>query len=100
MPLKKVCAIHHVSVLPPSKIFEEPDDINEPPKIPETLQIHKVKRSYNLQGIPLLEFSKLLNEELPYHTHYYSKPTNPDVCGDRESNVDENTCGYCFKKWG
>ena len=86
--------------LPLSKILEEPDDINEAPKIPETLQIHKVKRSCNLQGIPLIEFFKLSNEELPYHTHYYGKPTDLDLCGHRESNVNENKCGYCLTKWG
>ena len=85
--------------LPLSKILKESDDINEAPKTPETLQIPKVKRSCNLQGIPLIEFFKLSNEELPYHTHYYGKPTDPDVCGHRESNVDENTCGY-FSKSG
>ena len=53
-----------------------------------------------LQGIPLIEFFKLSNEELPYHTHYYDKPADPDVCGHRELNVDENTCEYCFKRWG
>ena len=73
--------------LPLSEILEEPDDIDEVPKIPET------------QGNPLTEFFKLRNEELLYHTHYYGKPTDPDVCGHRELNVDENTCGYCFKKW-
>ena len=71
--------------LPLSKILEEPDDINEAPKIPETLQIRKVKRSYNLQGIPLIEFFKLSNEEIPYHTHYCDKPTDQEVCGHHES---------------
>ena len=86
--------------LPLSKILEEPDDINEAPKIPETLQIHKIKRGYNLQGVSLMEFFKLSNEELLCHTHYYDKPTDPDLCSHRESNVDENTRGYCFRKWG
>ena len=86
--------------LPLSEILEEPGDINEVPKIPETPQIHKVKRSYNLQGIPVIEFFKLSNEELPYHTHYYGKPTDPDMCGHRGSNVDQTKCGHCFKKWG
>ena len=83
-----------------SQIFEEPDDIIEALKIPETLQIHKIKRSYNLQGISLIEFFKLSNGKLPYHTHYYGKRTDLDVFSHHELNVDENTCRYCFKRWG
>ena len=68
-------------------------------KIPENLQIHKIKRSFNLQGVPLIEFYKLSNGKLPYHTHYYGKQTDPDVFSHHELNVDENTCRYCFRRW-
>ena len=69
--------------LPLSEILKEPDNINVAPKIPETLGICKVKRSYNLQGIPLIEFFKCSDKELPSYPDYYSKPTLPDVCRHR-----------------
>ena len=56
--------------LPIAEMLEEPHDIDNSPKIPETLQIHKLKRSFNLQGIPLMEFSKMSNEDACF-TQYY-----------------------------
>ena len=74
-------------------MLEEPHDIDNSPKIPETLQIHKLKRNFNLQGIPLMEFSKMSNEDACF-TQYYG-----DVCGHKKADIDESTCGYCLEKW-
>ena len=79
--------------LPIAEMLEEPHDIDNSPKIPETLDIHKVKRSFNLQGIPLMEFSKMSNEDACF-TQYYG-----DVCGHKKADIDESTCGYCLEKW-
>lgn len=81
--------------MPISEILEEPHDIEESPKIPETLQVHKAKRAFNRQGVPLMEFYKLSNEENCLYTQYYG-----DVCGHKDKGVDENTCGHCHCSWG
>ena len=80
--------------LPIAEMLEEPHDIENSPKIPETLQIHKVKCSFSAQGTPFIEFSKMSNED-PCFTQYYG-----DVCGHKKANTDENTCGHCMEKWG
>ena len=76
------------------EMLEEPADIEASPKIPDTLQIHKLKRKFNQRGVAYIEFSKLSIDE-PYFTQYYQA-----VCGHKEHiSIDENTCGQCLVKY-
>ena len=51
--------------LPESEMLKEPNEIENAPVVPETLQIHKVTRKFNSQGVPCIEFYKLSNESNP-----------------------------------
>ena len=86
--------------LPLSEILEEPDNINQAPKIPETLQNTQGEKQQQPVWNPINRILNLPNEELPYHTCYYGKPVDSDVYGHRKSNADEKTCDHYFKKYG
>ena len=60
--------------LPISEMLKEPVDIENAPKIPETLKVHKVQRSFDRNSVPVLKFSKLSNE-IPFFSQYYSRET-------------------------
>ena len=51
--------------LPESELLKAPNEIEDAPVVPETLQIHKVTRKFNSQGVPCTEFYKLSNESNP-----------------------------------
>ena len=46
--------------MPESEMLQEPNEIENVPVVPETLQIHKVARKFNLQGVACIEFYSLL----------------------------------------
>ena len=60
--------------LPISEILKEPVDIEDAPKIPETLKVHKVQRRFDRNSVPVLKFSKSSNE-IPFFRQYYSRET-------------------------
>ena len=54
-----------VIYLPESEMLKEPNEIENAPVVPETLQIHKVTRKFNSQRVPCIELYKLSNESNP-----------------------------------
>ena len=78
----------------------EPSFVRCAPYIKGTLNIHGVKRSFDAQGICYLEFFKLSSGEECFHRQYYPKGGDL-VCDHVKSHeIDENTCGLCFKLYG
>ena len=59
--------------LPQNDLLTEPDDIEEAPKIPETLSIHKVVQGLNEDGICYFKFYFLSKDSEPFFTQYYRK---------------------------
>ena len=43
------------------------DDIDSAPKITSTLEVHQVKRRFNVDGEYKLEFFKVASVSLPFH---------------------------------
>ena len=94
---QKITAITTI-YLPQEEVFEEPDEIKFAPKIPETLQVHKIIRRISKEKIPYLEFYKLASDQEPFFTQYYRKDGDPVVCGHGDNDSDENHCGLCGKE--
>lgn len=77
--------------LPAAEVMAEPVGIDLAPKIPETLQVHMVRRLFNDQKVPYLEFSKTASDTDPYFTQFYGE----GACGHPENGTNDNHCGYC-----
>ena len=54
--------------LPANEVMTEPDGTDLAPKIPETLQVHMLKRLFNDQKVPYIEFFKTASDTEPYFT--------------------------------
>ena len=50
-----------------NEIMAEPQDIETSPKIPRTLKVHKVLRTYNEDSVCNMEFYELADETDPFH---------------------------------
>ena len=84
--------------LPLQNVLEEPDGIESAQKIPSTLQVHRVVRNFNDDGVCKLKFYRVANDDLPFHEQFYRKPGDPEVC-DHEllplSYNQDSTCAKC-----
>ena len=68
-----------------SEIMAEPQDIETSPKIPRTLKVHKVLRTYHDDNVCKMEFYKLADEADPFHLQWYRKESDPEVCGRKRA---------------
>ena len=64
-----------------NEIMAETEDIETSPKIPRTLKVHKVLRTYHEDNICKMEFYKLAEEKDPFNIQWYCKEVDPKVCG-------------------
>ena len=102
--LKKIKIINGISCLylAESEIMAEPQDIETSPKIPRTLKIHKVLRTYNEDNVCKMKFYELADETDAFHIQWYHKEGNPEVYGHNQLplsyEIDE-TCGYCKERY-
>ena len=64
-------------------LLRQPDDINQSPSIPPTLQIHKFVRSSTAEGGTVIDFYFFSNGKEPCHTQSYS----------------ESKCGHVERKY-
>ena len=80
------------------ELLTEPDNIENAPKIPETLSIHKVKRSFNEDNVCFIDFFRVTNDDDPFFTQFYRKDEDSEVCGHENLpllfDVDQ-TCAFC-----
>ena len=81
--------------LPVEDVLVEPDDIEVSPKIPETLQVHLVKRHFDQRNVPYLEFFKMATDTKPFFTQFYED----GACGHQKIGADDNHCGYCLGEY-
>ena len=69
------------------------------PKIPETLSIHKVTRRFNEDNVCFIDFFRVANDDDPFFTQFYRKDDDPEVYGHENLpslfDVDET---YAFSK--
>ena len=80
------------SLYPPSEdVLVEPGDIEVSPKIHETLKVHIVKRFFDQQNVPYLQFFKMAI----YAKQFYEE----GACGHQKITADDNHCGLCLKEY-
>ena len=86
--------------IPINGLLTEPDNIDNASKIPETLSIHKVTRSFNEDNICVIDFFRVANDDDPFFT--YRKDDDPEVCGHEDLpllfDVDQ-ICAFCKAKY-
>ena len=81
-----------------NEIMTEPHNIEMSPKIPRTLKVHKVLRTYNENNVCKMEFYELADETDPFHIQWYRKESDPEVCGYNQLPLSyeiDQTYGYC-----
>ena len=80
------------------ELLTEPDNIENAPKIPETLSIQKVKRSFSEDNVCFIDFFGVTNDDDPFFTQFYRKDDDSEVCGHENLpllfDVDQ-TCVFC-----
>ena len=76
----------------------KPSFVKNAPAIKGTLDVHTIKRNYNLENVCFLAFYYLPDDKEPFHTQYYPR-LNTLVCDhERESDeVNENICSHYQK---
>ena len=84
-----------------NEIMAELQDIETSPKIPRTLKVHKVLRTYN-EDVCKIEFYELADETDPFHIQWYRKEGEPEVCGHYQLPLSyeiDQKCGYCKERY-
>ena len=85
-----------------NEIMAEPQDIETLTKIPRTLKVHKVLRTYNEGNVRKMEFYELADETDPFHIQWYCKEDDPEVRGHNQlllSYEIDQMCGYCKERY-
>ena len=83
-------------------IVAESQDIKTSPKIPKALKVHKVLRNYNEENVCKMEFYELAAETKPFHSQWYSKDGDPEVCEHNQlplSHEIDQTYAYCKERY-
>ena len=80
----------------PKDIFEEPTCTENVPYIRGTLDVQKVKRKRNDQGVIFLELYCLSFDEKPFYTHFYRKSSDPIICGHDSYEGNPDRCPHCL----
>ena len=87
--------------MPVNELLTEPDNIENVPKVSETLSIHKVT-SFNEDSICFIDFFCVANDDDPFFIQFYWKGDDPEVCGHEDLpllfDVDQ-TCAFCKSKY-
>ena len=85
-----------------NEIMAEPQHIETSPKIPQTLKVHNVLRTYNEDNVCKIEFYELADETDPFHIQWYRKEGDPEVCGHNQLPLSceiDQMCGYCKERY-
>ena len=84
-----------------NEIMAEPQDIETSPKIPRTLKVHTVLRTYNEDNVRKMEFYELADETDPFHIQWYRNEGDPEAYGQNQLPLSyeiDRTCGYCKER--
>ena len=71
-------------------------------KIPRTLKVHKVLRTYNEDNVCKMEFYVLADKTDPFRIQWYHKDGDPEVCRHNQLPLSyeiDQTCGYCKARY-
>ena len=78
----------------------EPDDINQSPSVPPTIQIHKLVWSSTAEGGTIIDFYFFSNGKEPSHTQSYLERKCGHVEREYESlALFRSLCAYYIKKY-
>ena len=83
-----------------SESIREPKDIEYAKKIAGTLKVHKLERKVNANGNLYIDFSKIANDDKPFHVQWYGEENNI-FCGHNKSSNSDDQCANvmgCIKK--
>ena len=64
----------------------------------QSLEEHKVLRTYNEDYLCKIEFYKLADKTDPFHIQWYRKKGDSKVCGHNQLPLNyetDQTCSYC-----
>ena len=95
---KQGCKRNNLTLSPGSCLLTEPDDIEEAPKITETLSIHMLVRKFNKDSICSIQFFNLAADIEPLFTQFYRMDGDPEVCGHELLPLSfdtDQTCASC-----
>ena len=70
-----------------NEIMAEPQHIETSPKIPQTLKVHNVLRTYNEDNVCKIEFYELADETDPFHIQWYRKEGDPEVLWAQSASI-------------
>ena len=59
----------------------------------------KPQESESLKGVYGLKFFYLVEDEKPFFTQWYANGEDVMVCGHENSDVDNDHCASCFRKY-
>ena len=65
-------------------VLTEPESASKVLKILGTFEVHMIRRTFNSDGVCKLEFYHTAADQLPFHEQWYTKDSNPEVCGHPE----------------
>lgn len=82
-------------LFPKEEVLKEPEDIEISPRLTDTLQIHMVKRFFNIRTVWFLEFYHLATDNKPFFTQFYGE----GGCAHQNNAFGENHCGFCGKDY-
>ena len=74
--------------LPAEDVLIEPDNIKASPRIKDTLQIHIIKRFFDEQNVPYLQFLNMASDGKPFFTEFY----RGGAWGHQKATVTGNNC--------
>ena len=86
--------------MPIEEVLEEPENTNSSPRIPGTLEVHKLVRTFSTDGICKMEFYYTAADEKPFHEKWYKKNGNLYVCGHAELLLSYNPDLTCSEYHG
>ena len=84
--------------MPVEEVLEKPENIKSSLRIPGTMEVHKIARTFSRDGICKMEFCYTAVDEKPFHEQWYKKDGYPDVCSHIELPLSWNpdlTCTEC-----
>ena len=78
--------------LPAEDVLIEPDDIEASQRIKDTLQIHMIKRFFDEQNVPYLQFFEMATDEKSFFIQFYGQGSR----GHQKITAYDDHCGSCL----
>ena len=85
-----------------NEIMAESQDIKTSPKIPRTLKVHKVLRTYNEDNVYKIDFYVLADKTDPFYIEWFRKQGDREACGHTQLPLSYQigqTCSCCKERY-